>query len=595
MKKNLKVITFILIVVKNMLFISLLYSLNADKIGGVYINCWHNTAYIGFILIIFSVVFLFKDKGQAISCVVINFIYSCVLILDLWYYRANWSFLGFRHIAYSGLFNPFQRTLFNPKAIDLMFIFDLAILIYIVVFNKFNFKCQRSFKKFMCTICLGIFIVGSLHWLLDIKDITKGENKMFKMDWAPHMLARNLGPIGYHIYEATTTFNKINEKVDINDIQDIEDWFKYNKENIEGNKYKGIFRGKNLICIQLESFESFVIGKKVYNQEITPNINRLVSKSLYFNNIYEQNNGGNSIDCDMLINTSVMPLGESITFLTHPEVEYNSFPHILGREGYTTASTHAERGNDWGWGEAHHNALKFQRQWDLSTYKEDEYVGFGLSDRSFFSQFLEKVKTLPQPFYTIIPTLSSHGPFNIDKKYRKLNLPEAVDKSYIGGYFQSLNYTDEQLGIFIKNLEKEGLLNNTIIAIYGDHGGVHKYYNDKIKDVHLEGEWWKEYDRKIPFIIYGEDIEAKQFDVNGGHVDIMPTLAYLLGIPDDEYRDKVMGRILVNTNRNSTVLKGNILIGNIKDDKEREHLLKSYEIGRKIIMNNYFRNQNKIK
>ena len=62
----------------------------------------------------------------------------------------------------------------------------------------------------------------------------------------------------------------------------------------------------------------------------------------------------------------------------------------------------------------------------------------------------------------------------------------------------------------------------------------------------------------------------------------------MLGIDENKYLDTAMGRVLVNTNRDATIIKGNEIKGNVKDNEELEHLLKSYEIGEKIIENNYF-------
>jgi phosphoglycerol transferase MdoB-like AlkP superfamily enzyme len=183
--------------------------------------------------------------------------------------------------------------------------------------------------------------------------------------------------------------------------------------------------------------------------------------------------------------------------------------------------------------------------------------------------------------------MSSHGPYNIAPKYRELNLPKEIDESYLGGYFESVHYTDKQLEMFFNKLNEEGILDNTMVVLYGDHTGVHKYYNDDIQNLSYDGDWWKEYDHKIPLIIYSKGIEHKLIEAPGGQIDIMPTTAYLLGVQDSKYKDYVMGRVLVNTNRNATIIKNNVIKGQVKDDKERDHLLEGYNIGSKIINNGY--------
>lgn len=98
--------------------------------------------------------------------------------------------------------------------------------------------------------------------------------------------------------------------------------------------------------------------------------------------------------------------------------------------------------------ELHKNGFGAQELLNLYDYNYDEIVGYGLSDRSFFNQLSEILKDLNEPFFIQIPTLSSHGPFNIAKKYRKLNLPSEIDESYLGGYFDSIHYTDSQIEMF---------------------------------------------------------------------------------------------------------------------------------------------------
>ena len=147
--------------------------------------------------------------------------------------------------------------------------------------------------------------------------------------------------------------------------------------------------------------------------------------------------------------------------------------------------------------------------------------------------------------------------------------------------------------MFFNKLDEMGILDDTMIVLYGDHGGVHKYYDEDIKDLDYEGNWWKEYDNKIPLIIYSKGINHNIIEASGGQIDIPPTVAYLLGIDEDKYLGTSMGRVLVNTNRDATIIKGNEIKGNVKSDEELQHLLKFYEIGDKIIKGNYFGDKNR--
>lgn len=593
--KILKFGIFIYLIIKTICFMLIGSSTTGRTLigWGLSIDVELILAHLAFLAIIVIPAFFFKGKRQVTYLIIADILYTLLLVADLWYYRANRNFLGFRHIFFRETFNPLHQSLINPDKLDILFIIDIPILIIIRNKAKFINNYKKNLKIAIGGLVACVAIIYGTHYLIDVKDITKGRVSFMKTQWSPFAIMNNTSPLGYYVFDGVRTFEKKNMKPNEEEMKEADKWLEWNNKKLPDNKYKGMFKGKNVIFLQIESLENFVINQKVYGQEITPNLNRLINKSLYFDNFYEQNNGGNSIDCDMMVNSGMLTLGDSITFLTHADVKYEALPRILNKNGYTTVSTHGERAGDWNWSEAHSNALGYSNMWDLMSYDASEMFGMGISDRSFLTQYAEKLKTLKQPFFSSIPTLSSHGPFDLPEKYRELKLPEEIDKSKLGGYFQSVHYADEQIGMFIDKLEKEGLMDNTVLLIYGDHAGVHKYYDDEIQNLPLEGDWWKPYDHKIPLIIYGKgengkDIKGEVISKAGGQSDITPTVLYLLGIDTNA---KFMGRNLLNTDRDATVIKGNLIMGNPKNEEEKNNLENAYKIADYIIKNKYFENR----
>lgn len=584
-------IFLIILFIKGIFFTFLGASNTGRTVDGVSMNFYLIVPHLALIGIILFPSLFINERGMKKYLIIVDLIYSILLIADLWVYRASGYFLGLKYVFFKDLFNPLRENLFNPSIIDIIFVID------IVVFSILYFKAKNEMKELKrvrdaiigCVICLTL-VVGC-HYLFDIKKIFGGKVGFLQEDWGvswnPSTRMANRSPLGEHIYEGYQTLKKVFKNQDESEVIKVDDWLAWNNENLPDNEFSGMLKGKNVVFLQIEALENFVIDQEVYGQEITPVMNKLVKEGLYFNNIYEQNNAGNSIDCDMMINTGVLPLGDTITFLTHPEVKYNSLPRILQKEGYTAVSTHAEKAGDWSWAEAHKAALGYNDMWNVNDYNIDEYVGFGLSDRSFYTQYVDKLTTLKEPFFSTIPTLSSHGPFDIKDKYRELILPEELDSNRLGGYFQSIHYADEQIGLFLKLLEEKGLMDDTVVVIYGDHGGIHKYYMEDVEETSMPGEWWQDYKKQIPLIVYGKGLPSKTVETIGGHIDIMPTISYLLGV---ETGNTVMGRNLLNTNRNATVIKGNEIKGN-PSKEEKERLLQAYDIADYMIKNDYFKNK----
>lgn len=586
---RLRLITVISLLIKTILFYMLIQIAAADYLDPIYLDYRFSFVYLAFILLFYSFGYLFSKNKIIVFQLLYNFIYSAILIADLWYYRVNNDLYGLRNIFYPDTFNISGESLINIRPIDFIFLVDILLILAWIVIKRIKCNENKSIDKFSFTIRYSIIMILISYIALDVVGISDWDARILKSGWDASMTTKAPGVIGYHLVEAGKTIGRKLETLNTKEDEEIENWIEYNKEDLEPNEYEGVAKGKNVIFLQIESLENFVINQTANGKEITPFLNKLTREGLYFNNFYEQNNAGNSIDCDFLVNTSIMPLGDKITALNYGTNIYsNSLSRVLNSEGYTTISTHAEDAGEFNWTELHANGFGSDKIWNINDYVYEESVGYGLSDRSFLSQIATKVEDEEEPFFIQVPTLSSHGPFNISSKYRELDLPEEIDESYLGGYFESVHYTDKQIEMFFNMLEEEGLLDNSIIVLYGDHTGVHKYYNDDIQELSYEGDWWKEVDHKIPLIIYSKDMPAQTIEAHGGQVDLLPTISYLLGIDKDKYENTSMGRVLVNTNRDATVIKGNTIVGNVQNKEEEEHLLNAYYIGEKIIKKDYF-------
>src|SRR5690606_37720784 len=111
--------------------------------------------------------------------------------------------------------------------------------------------------------------------------------------------------------------------------------------------YFGAAKGKNLIVIQLEAFQNFVIGLSVLDQEITPNLNRLKSSSFYFPYFYQQIGEGNTSDAEFISNTSLYPLGSPAMSKLVGGKTVESLPRILSSYGYETMTMHVNDVSFW--------------------------------------------------------------------------------------------------------------------------------------------------------------------------------------------------------------------------------------------------------
>ncbi|MHB8075461.1 MAG: LTA synthase family protein [Desulfosporosinus fructosivorans] len=586
--------TWIALLLKSILFLGLVNNdgvhFNLSKAFELFTNQPFSLIYISFEIAFLSVAFLFKGKLHYWALVIINILLSFSMLVDLMNFRAFGNFLSVYTLSQtSNLDNLFASIVSMLRTVDLVFWFDIILLMIAGYKLAPRFKAvRRSFPIFLMLMLVSSGYIFANYLVVDV--FGKNDQKfLFRCSWSQNQTMSNLSPLGYHLFDTYKYWEDSKPFVlSTEEKKHVEAWFSAKIENLPENSYSSKFQGKNLIVLQVESLEKFVIGKSVNGQEITPKLNRLLNNSLYFPNFYEQVWNGTSSDSDLMTNTSVYPVRQGSTFFQFPGNTYNSLPKILESHGYSTLAIHPDKGGYWNWRQAL-TAIGFQKTIDEGYFQMDERIGFGLSDGTYLRQVGPVLKAEKQPFYSFLVTLTSHSPFDLPIQYRKLKLDPVLDESKLGGYFQSINYTDQQIGAFIDKLDKDGLLENTVIALYGDHTGVHKFYDDEIKQLKNPESWWLEGHNQIPLIIFSKGMTGEEIKTTGGHIDILPTLASVMGIDRKEYEGTAMGRNLLNTNRDFAVLSNGQTVGTFPSDKDREDAVLGIGIADEIIRSDYFR------
>lgn len=535
-----------------------------------------------------SISFLFKGRGRGYSLIILNLIISILILADLWYFRGFNSFISLHLLKETANLDNLQDSIFAMgRSVDVVFVLDIAIITIVYLYFRKTYRtCKRNIKVFLCLVIIAIVYIPVCVKLFHNYTYSYWVDRR----WNPIYTMQRISPIGYHAYDAADFFKDLQPKqLKSKDKEDIKKWHKDNYENLPDNKYSGMFKGKNLIVMQLESLENFVINKSINGQEITPNLNKMLKNSIYFSNYHENVNLGVSSDADLMTNTSVYPVRNGSTFFRFPDNKYNSLPSIMKKYDYYTMAIHPDKAMYWNWMPALTAMGGFDKRIDSSYFNEYEKINLGISDGAYFKQVAPILAKEKQPFYNFIVTLTSHTPFVLPDKYKELKISTALDKSEIGSYMQCVHYTDKQLGQFLDNLQKDGILKNSVVVIYGDHTGVHKYFQDEIPKTPGVQNWMIDDELKIPLIVYdgSEKMKGEEKTITGGQIDLMPTVLYLMGVNKDYYKDSVMGRNLLDTNKNYDLLNNGKIIGN-PTQEDSKHLSNAFNISDKVIEGQYY-------
>jgi phosphoglycerol transferase MdoB-like AlkP superfamily enzyme len=575
------------------LFILLLSDGNAIKINfkTAIVGVPPILVYVSFVLIPYSFCFLLKGKAKKLFIIITNLLISLLLVFDLWYYRSNSSFLNYYMLDMTTNLEGLSSSIFAMfRSIDLIFFTTALILMFMFKTNLQNYKnSSRDAAKFMLLFFIPILYLGYTHIKIDKLQRGYAYQYIFRRSWSQNQTIYNLTPLGYHAYDF---FNYLEDRkpyiLTHSEEVRIDKYFNAKEKGLPDNRYAAAFEGKNLLVIQVESLESFIIKEVVGHQEITPNLNRLLNNSLYFSNYREQTYNGTTSDATYVSNTSMFPTLVGNNNFNYPYNEYNSLPNLLKKEGYNTYSMHGEKGTYWNWMTAEKN-MGFDTTLDITEFKEDEKIGLGLSDRSFLTQALEKIEKQKKPFYSFMITLTSHSPFTIPEHEINIKLTDNLKGTRMGGFIESINYTDRVIGEFIETLDNKGMLEDTIVAIYGDHEGVSKFFDEEVKSLKGIPDKWKENDRRVPLIIYSKALNGEEFKANGGQVDFLPTMSYLMGIEEENYINTALGRNLLNTNLDKSVLTNRTYRGSDISEEKEQFYIDVLEISNIMIKSNYFK------
>lgn len=595
LKDDMAIITFLLIFAKSVLMINVLGTSNASKIdfSSIPTELASPLLYILFASAFISVTYLFKKRSHLWSLIILNALISILFVGDLWYYRGFKAFLGPYVLGESQNLTNLSscvKTMLRP--VDFVFVVDIIVMIVLAVIkNKKYAQKEKVGGIFAILFFIPFAILMSLHFKYDFKSQDAGGPVYFKTQWVQLSTMRNLTPLGFHVYDTISYFyDKVPYQITDTDKKEIQTYLNYKNENLPANQYKGMFKGKNLIVIQTESLENFVINQKEDGQEITPNLNKLLNNSLYFNNYYEQIYNGNSSDADLMTNTSVLPIRSGSTFFRYPDNKYKTLPEIMEKYGYNTTALLSDYGYYWNWSNAISH-FGFNQYGDINAFPIKDIYWMGLTDESYFNQLIPKVESQKQPFFDFFITDTSHTPFKIPDSFKGLNFDKSFDDTYMGQYLQAINYTDRQIGNFLNQLDKKGYLDNSVVVIYGDHCGVHKYYPDQIAKIDPQESWWDNGGR-IPLIIYSKGMQGKEISTIGGQVDLMPTILYMMGVNENEYKNTTMGRNLLNTKRGYAILADGTIEGKENlTQKDIDNIKKSFDVADKVTESDYFSNK----
>jgi phosphoglycerol transferase MdoB-like AlkP superfamily enzyme len=497
---------------------------------------------LSFITVIVCFLSVLPNRARIITSIIVDFLISILLFGDQIYYTYSNSVLSVAQITNLQYGEEIISTL--PMVVQInqiLYFLDIFILIILLLIRilKIEKKSKSTKKQWIAKAVVGI-IGAAIFCIIGVDYVEKASQKSYNKD----LQIRETTIFGYHVYDIVNALT-MKQQTKYKNYDDMIQDYNQLKEDYE-TKYgqemyplEGILEGKNVIILQLESVQEFVINKEINGKQITPNLNKFLSENIEFTNMNMQSYS-TTADSEHTTITSLYPMENGMAFSKYYTNTYDDIFKIFNNANYFTSYMHGNypyfwnRGNVYGRLNLNELVLKEQFE-DLS-----ENINGDLSDELLYRQAVQKLKEYDQPFVSYIVSASSHTPFILEGLQDRSKVSIDVGKykdTYFGYYLEAVNYADYAFGVFIQELKDAGIYDDTAILVFGDHNGLTMYNDELIDFLSYTDSDITEVDLKLNYtkVACGfkiPGIEHIEIEKPVSKLDIKPTLAYLCNLED---------------------------------------------------------------
>jgi phosphoglycerol transferase MdoB-like AlkP superfamily enzyme len=410
-------------------------------------------------------------------------------------------------------------------------------------------------------------ITAGLLAIPPIRLIAHDPDQVFEYATTRRDIAVALGLLPYHLYDAFLhvsgpVFDRI--RTTDGELQNaITTLASWPSVDATSSPLFGAARGRNVILVMAESLTMFPVDLDIDGQPVAPTLRALAEESLQFTNFFDQTHDGTTSDGEFTSLQGLHPWPVGAVATRYGANDFHGLPAVLTEHGYHTLSAIAEPGDFWNKRQMHAQ-LGFARSFFVEAYRPGEAFGMGLADGEFFAQTGPMLAVAPRPFMAFVVSLSSHHPYRLPAHHRGLRLG-SLEGTLLGDYLQSVHYFDTALSQFLSQLRTHGLLDTSLLVVYGDHQAFWEEVPELPSLLGYEPtdkfHRWRTRER-VPLLIRlpGQAV-TRTVEQPGGHLDISPTVLSLLGVPADH--EVFLGRDLTASRGDDPVVfrPGDFLAG----------------------------------
>ena len=484
----------------------------------------------------------------------VNLIVSLLLLADTIYSRRFWDIITVPDLSGA---HQLLMSYVIAAAIDLLqardglYFLDIAIGALLIPFyaSVYRFRRASEDKTTRSRVFVFVVAVGVLASVpaarLVIDTLPQANRDLFRS-----RLVGTIGVVPYHVFDVLTTVMGVIPEVEEPTVEEVRRFFDRHLQHGRSRLF-GIAEGKNIILIQAESLSAFPIGLTIDGRAVAPNLLAFSKESIDFRNFFDQTYGGGTSDGEFTALTSLHPLPEGAVPFRFADNHFRGLPRILSDRGYATLSACTAHGDSYFMSHMH-PSFGFHASFFEPDFDDRERF-YWITDRQLFAQMLPRLGMQKSPFMAFLVTSSNHLPYAGSSQGKEDSVSLRISKARLSAIiWGSVHDFDTAFGEFLRGLRERGLLDTSVIVLYGDHTGMWRVPKELPALLGFPAE--SPYDRRLvitrlPLLIRlpeGRGAAGPREDTSG-HLDIAPTILGLLGVDKD---DRVMlGRDLTPTRK----------------------------------------------
>ena len=553
-----------------------------------------------------GILYLIPKKYKYNVFIIMNLIIDMLFFSQICYVQSLGKFMIFSDLFVAGEGLQYVHSIFANMSIGMILtiIFTFICMIIVKILNRKEETLEEEKKPKL----VPILIFASLILVFRVSAyISLGSNKGVSA-WEENYNAKSIylnytSPnaamfiSGFYEYNVRAVYKYFYNLLTLDKTalkNKIDEYNNIYGTELKDNDYTGIFKGKNVIYVMMESVDSWVV-----DEETMPTLYKLKETGLNFTNRYSPFfNGGQTINSEFACNTGLYAISDKETIYDKTDIDYPySIANMLKKNGYKAASFHANTKTFYSRGEFH-KRLGYNIHYSASDMQKsgllDENTNY-FSDYNFISDdYLFNLMTDKEPFFSFFTTYSGHLEYSVNNKVyksiknKKLDRKKYSEEEYV--YRTLVNDTDNAIKKLLESLEKKKLLDKTVLVFVSDHY-VYGYSDSNYVAMKKN----KINDRKelqnTPFIIWSKDIKHKDIDTILDTADILPTLLNMLDIKYDP-KNYIGDDVFSTSHDNFVWFSDGTFIKSSSTDQSDESILTkvNYNINknRDILLTNYY-------